>query len=148
MVCDLSEITSGEFFSWLHQSLADLNREMDHCTNVIHEISTEPLNIKVEQASKDSEGFVFPWEQRYYDEDQKRIKRFETAKDRAKLFRDASSHHLGRVFAASGEKLWHRIGNSSNSLDTIIDWALVEIPKERMGDNKVKPYHLIKLANN
>ena len=129
-------------------SLADLNREIDYCTNMIDEINAEPLNSKVEEALKDSDGFVLPWEKRYYDEDQKRIGRFEAARDGAKLFRDSSSHYLGRVFAASGEKLWHRMGNSPRSLDTIVDWALVEIPKGRMGDNKVKPDQAMKLTNN
>ena len=50
-------------------SLVDLNTEIDYCTNMIDEINAEPLNIKVEEALKNSDGFVFPWEKRYYDED-------------------------------------------------------------------------------
>lgn len=67
---------------------------------------------------------------RHHGAQMKRINDCRAEKARVDKFRAMDQHHLGSAFAASGYK---ETGQRS-----ILDWALIKVPEDRLGDNSVR----------
>ncbi|KAM5472376.1 hypothetical protein MauCBS54593_002967 [Microsporum audouinii] len=66
---------------------------------------------------------------RLYEKNQKVIEATSTLIDQGTRFIQEKHHHLGRVYAASGFRATDRLH--------LLDWALIEVRKERLGKNEI-----------
>lgn len=67
---------------------------------------------------------------------------YQQKKSQVEKFRQADNHHIGSVFAASWERVKSSVAMPSAAMqgpgcEMEMDWALIEVPGHRMGDNNV-----------
>lgn len=73
-----------------------------------------------------------------FDDKQDTINHFQPLKYRVDQFRQANYHYLGRVPAASGERVKAPVTMPSvQNSECDMDWALIEVLHHRMGDNDI-----------
>lgn len=129
-----------------HPSVPDLRFTIEDANSNIKETRNERFQgIEQRKRQKDEgwDAFVTPSEERFYETNLRAITAMEAERDRFQKFLDDRSYLLGPVFAGSG--LYRRRERVAGQ-EFMLDWALIRIRQERLGENKVwltlLPYYL------
>ncbi|ODM14262.1 hypothetical protein SI65_10317 [Aspergillus cristatus] len=108
-----------------------------YCDEYIQNVVSRKDYIKVREALHAGES-VMPADKRDFDDKQSTINHYQAIKDRVDQFRQENRHHLGSIFAASGERVKASVTMPSiQNPECDIDWALLEVLHHRMGDNDI-----------
>ncbi|CEJ57254.1 hypothetical protein PMG11_05954 [Penicillium brasilianum] len=126
-----------------HPSLSDLRRAVASLAGGIADLKSDKFReIEKQLRARDTDPddvFVNPKDEAKYHGTVRTIDAFEQQHQFFQSFIQNETYLLGPVFAGSG--LWRaRAGQDQRQDLTIVDWALIEIPKERLGENKPFSY--------
>lgn len=114
-------------------SLKDHNARMKMIKQNIETVREQSLYKRVKKARNDGD-FIIPKEELIFENMEKAILNALSLKLRAEKHFNTGSATLGRVYAASGFRLTS--GNDKRQLD----WALISVYQNRVGQNKVGVY--------
>lgn len=110
-----------------------MQRAIETCDKNIQEVISE-RHIQINDAGE----FVIP-----ADEKNPNVKiildNYQGIKSPVEEFRRLNGHHLGSVFSASGECVKGSVAMFSvENPECHVDWALIDVPSHRIGDNEVR----------
>lgn len=117
-----------------------MEQTIEFCSKYVRELASETKYVQVSEAL-DAGKPVTPEEKGHFDRHHKITNHYQGIKSRVEEFQRLNRHHLGTVFAASGE----RIKASMTIVETPkcnLDWALIEVPSHRIGDNEVTHFSM------
>jgi uncharacterized C2H2 Zn-finger protein len=126
-----------------HPSLRDINQTISKKTYEIEYNQDEEFrSVKKQIEARDADPdnfFVDPRDERLYKKKLDYINLLKEQRDYYQDFIQDRSYILGPVYAGSGyERKGKRMDRRDDSL--VLDWALIEVPEERLGDNRVRFY--------
>lgn len=117
-----------------HPSVSDLRRTLDNLESVLAEYADAQYRSIARHIESRERESVSEEEQRIYDRKKPAVESLTRDRDHIRNFLKNGSHFLGSVFAGSGlYRQAVRGGNKHNHLD----WALINIPQQRLGPSKV-----------
>lgn len=114
-------------------SLKDLAQTVEACeSQILEHTNADFLQL---QASRDAGEYIMDSDERKFPRKKLVVDQCTSEKTMIEQFRTSTRHHLGSVFAASGEVLWKP--QTMRFPLCNMDWSLVQIRPSKMGDNTV-----------
>ena len=118
------------------RSLKDVNNQISKLEKIIKNTEAVLVYTKVQKAVRKDE-FIIPTDRKRFDTLEKNIVSVRQQKKEYENLLSTRGPSLGHVYAASGYQE-RCLKTASTHTPSILDWALIRVNKERIGENTVR----------